>query len=106
MGAGKRELFPLAPEVHLIACAQKFIEMTTGTAPTSPLSWEYTTETQAQRTERQRLCLSFLAEGTLSLTARSVSQGYSKSHRPSVLSGLLGCRLPGEPVLLTYKRRA
>ena len=35
---------------------QTFIEMTTGTTPPAPLSWEYTEETQEQRDENNRLC--------------------------------------------------
>jgi hypothetical protein len=38
------------------ADVKTFIESTTGTRPTPPLSWEYTTQTQANKDQGLRLC--------------------------------------------------
>ena len=38
--------------------------MTTGTMPSAPLSWEYTTQTQSENSESLRLCEFHLSAGS------------------------------------------
>lgn len=60
---------------------KNFIQLSTGTLPPSPLNWEYTNETQEERSESDRLC-----ELSIYIAARLIRQRISGASDPSLSS--------------------
>lgn len=72
---GRSKVYIIGSSVRLGSDEQNFIELAAGTAPPEPLNWEYTTETQLERSERDRLCKLLKADVDCLLTWEAYLRG-------------------------------